>query len=443
MLHMWPVAFVVAAAAAPVAGAQGTDCETAALRVGVASLPRAGSAEWNDWVTLTGCGSRGATVIGAALRSAGVRQEGELTRLDQMAGLLDGWFQPSLVAAYEWLLRAPDASNAIRLRAMWLLAGLYAPDVEVAGPLQGFMTARCERYDRTTTLREAPTTLPGEAYDRAADAVAFVAADRSAPDYVRTTAQCWDGVIQGALAAGNIEGTDVAGDAVAARQTVVISQPTVVVERPVRVVYDCGTRFIFYNDAVADLAIRYDGYGAGVLRVRRGGPFVWVAARFGPMRFWLGDQEVVYTSAVYRPCGASMVRYPAVLPWRDWRPGLGVFIGARIVRPPVYVAPRVIVTRPARPSRPVIIRRGDTPGPGRNWPEPRGGRAAEPPRGGRTAEPSRAPEPPRVAVPKVAPDGPRSGGVSRQGGYTPRGDRGSRAGGPPPAGRGGSRGRSG
>jgi hypothetical protein len=271
---------------------------------------------------------------------------------------------------------------------MWLLAGLYVPDVEVAGPLQGYMSSRCETYERTTSLREAPNTLPAEAYDQAVDAVAFAAADRSAPEYLRTTAQCWEGVIRDGLANGTRQVSGAGQQAPPPDdRTVVGNEPaTVVVERPVRVVYDCGTRFVFYNDAMDDLAVRYDGYGAGVLRVRHGGPFVWVAARFGPVRFWLGDQELVYTSAVYRPCGARVIYSPAIYPWYGWHVGLGVFISTRVVAPRVYVGPRVIVTRPSRPV--VVVNRGHDNGRRDDgWHDPRGGRNDGPHDGGRVAVP--------------------------------------------------------
>lgn len=449
MLRTWSVIATLAAVSAPAAMAQGTGCEDAARRVGANALPRAGSPQWNDWVTLTGCGSRGATVIGSALRSDDVRRETELTRLDQLSGMLDGWFQPSLVSAYEWVLRAPDTSYGMRLRAMWLLAGLYVPDVEVAGPLQGYMSAQCETYERTTSLREAPSTLPAEAYDQAASAVAFAAADATAPEYVRTTARCWEGVIQSGLTNGT---QDVNATPVNDTRTVVVNQPAVVVARPVRVVYECGTRFVFYNDAGYDLAIRYQGYGAGVLRVAPGGPFVWVATRFDPVRFWLGDSEIWYSDAVYRPCGPRLVYAPAIYPWYGWRAGLGVFISTRVGRPGAYFGPRVVYNRPVRPYRPGVIvnRGGHNDGPrggyvrggtlgdrdrdsrGYGYRGPRGPGQSGPSGGGTVGGPTSRPagggtwRPPgggqRVAVPK-------GGGVSRSGGYQPRpgSDRGARS----------------
>jgi hypothetical protein len=326
-------------------------CEDAAVRVNSNALPRSGSSQWNDWVTLTGCGARGATVIAGALRSEGVRTESELSRLDYMAGLLDGWFQPQLVAAYEGILRSPDASNAMRLRAMWLLSGLYAPSVDVAGPLQGYMSARCETYDRNTSLREAPERLPESAYEEARSAVAFAADDRTAPEYVRSTARCWERVIADELKEGTVVEER-------APQTVVVNDNrTIYVERPVRVVYECDNRFVVYNDAGYDLAVRYSGYSSGVLRVTRGGPYVWVAARFGPVRFWVGDTEVYYTNAVYRPCHSyrnRVVVVGSVSPWHGWHVGLGVW-----VRPPAYRTVRYIVPRHRRPvihvTRPIIV----------------------------------------------------------------------------------------
>jgi hypothetical protein len=386
MLRHVSTIVAVLAAGASVAPAQSPSCEDAAARISVNALPRVGAPQWNDWVALTGCGSRGATVIAGALQSDGIRRETELTRLDHLAGLLDGWFQPALVNAYESLLRTPDASYGVKLRAMWLLSGLYVPDVDVAGPLQGYMSARCESYQRTTSLRDAPTTLPAEAYDRARDAVAFVADDRTAPEYVRSTAGCWESVIRDALANGTrqVQGDDRV--AMPANSPVLVNATTVVVERPIRVAYECGTRFVFYNDVGYDLAVRYDGYGAGTLRVASGGPYVWVAARFGPVRFWLGDREIWYAAPVYRPCGSRVVYAPAIYPWYGWHAGLGVYVGPRVVAPQVVVAPRVVVPRVTRPIVVVNPPRG-----GRDhddyWRSPRDGRRDNPPggddRGGR------------------------------------------------------------
>jgi hypothetical protein len=356
-----PLNLIQSQAPAQPPAAMQASCEDAAIRVNSNVLPRSGSAQWNDWVTLTGCGARGATVLAGALRSEGVRTETELSRLDYMAGLLDGWFQPQLVAAYEGILRSPDASNAMRLRAMWLLSGLYAPSIDVAGPLQGYMSARCETYDRNTSLREAPERLPESAYEEARSAVAFAADDRTAPEYVRTTARCWERVIADELKQGTVVEER-------APQTVLVNDNrTVYVERPLRVVYECDNRFVIYNDAGYDLAMRYDGYGSrGVLRVTRGGPYVWVAARFGPVRFWVGDTEVYYSSAAYRPCHSYRSRVIVVgdvRPWSGWHVGLGVWI-----RPPVYhtvryIIPRHHVRRPViHVTRPIIVgpnRRGN------------------------------------------------------------------------------------
>jgi hypothetical protein len=335
-------------------------CEDAAGRVNGAGLPRVGAPQWNDWVTLTGCGSRGATIIAGAIKADGVRGESELTRLDHLAGILDGWFQPQLVNAYEFILRAPDASNAMKLRAMWLLSGLYAPTVDVAGPLQGYMSARCETYERTTSLRDAPDRLPESAYDEARSAINFAADDRSSPEYVRATARCWEGVIREELSRSTIEEDDA--------PQVVHASNTVVVHRPVRVVYDCDNRFVFYNDAGYDLAVRYSGYGTGVLRVTRGGPFVWASARFGPVRFWMGDTEIYYETAVYRPCysyGHRIIVGGPVYPWHGWHSGLGVYINVNvpIVRPRVrYVVRPVYTTRRTifypRTTRPIIVNQG-------------------------------------------------------------------------------------
>src|SRR6185369_5831268 len=86
----------LAAIAAPTASAQAAPstqpagCEEAAVRINTNALPRAGAPQWNDWMTLTGCGTRGATIVASALRSDGIRTETELTRLDHLTNLLDG-----------------------------------------------------------------------------------------------------------------------------------------------------------------------------------------------------------------------------------------------------------------------------------------------------------------------------------------------------------------
>ncbi|MCC7194068.1 MAG: hypothetical protein IT356_00775 [Gemmatimonadaceae bacterium] len=423
MLRHVAVAIAVVAAGAASLPAQATGCEDAAARVGASALPRVGTPGWTDWMTLTGCGARGATVIAGALQSDAVRRETELTRLDHLAGLLDGWFQPSLINAYEDLLRSPDASFGVKLRAMWLLAGLYVPDVDVAGPLQGFTSARCEAYERTTTLRDAPATFPAPAYDRASEAVSHVADDPYVPEYVRSTAACWESVIRDGLAQGTREVR-------AEPQVPVVGAPLpppVIVGAPVRVVYDCGSRFVFYNDAGYDLAVRYDGYGTGVLRVAHGGPFVWAAGGFGPVRFWLGERAIVYAAPVYRACANRVVVAPAIDPWYGWRSGLGVYVGARVVAPRVVVVPRAVAPRMGRPI--VVVRptrtdryRDD------GWNGPRGPERAAPPARPRAPIPAgpaapRQPIPPRPAVPRqpmAAPSGPRS---SQPEPPAPRGDR--------------------
>lgn len=350
-------------------------CEDAAVRLNGTALPRAGAVQWNDWVTLTGCGSRGAAIIAGTITSDAVRRESELTRLDQFAGLLDGWFQPQLVTAYEFVLRAPDASAAMKLRAMWLLAGLYAPRVDVAGPLQGFMSARCEAYERSTILREAPERLPEVAYHAARAAINAAADDRISPEFVRSTARCWDGVLRDEFAHSAV----VEDDAPTAMLT---SHAAAMLNGPVRVVYDCDGRFVFYNDAGYDLAVRYSGHGSGVLRVTRGGPFIWTTGRFGPVRFWMGDTEIFYEQVAYRPC---------------YSPGRRVIVSG-------YVVPRVV--------RPIIVN------PGRpRAAEPGRPRAAEPRRTqphrtpeSRREAPRNRPETPRTAVPKRGDEQPRRKG---------------------------------
>jgi hypothetical protein len=190
-----------------------------------------------------------------------------------------------------------------------------------------------------------------------------------------------------------------------AQSTVVIEQPiqpTVVIQRPVRVVYECDNRFVFYNEAGYDLAVRYGGYGSGgVLRVAHGGPYVWVAARFGPVRFWVGDQEVWYGDATYRPCGGRRVIFaPVIYPWQGWRIGLGMYIGHRYVSPR-YLTPRVY--------RPIIVGPPRRVPDGRNDPrgrDERGGRGDEPRGGGNAAPrgPARnEPAPPPRAAPRPEP----------------------------------------
>ena len=87
MLRTSFVAIAAALLVAPAASAQSVQpvgCEDAAVRISTNSLPRVGAQQWNDWITLTGCGTRGATIIASALRSDGVRAETELTRLDHL-----------------------------------------------------------------------------------------------------------------------------------------------------------------------------------------------------------------------------------------------------------------------------------------------------------------------------------------------------------------------
>jgi hypothetical protein len=348
-------------AQAPASAQLVAGCEDAAARVNGATLPRVGASAWTDWVTLTGCGTRGATIIAGALQSDAIRGESELSRLDHLTGLLDGWFQPQLVNAYQFILRSPESSNGMKLRAMWLLSGLYAPSVDVAGPLQGYMSAKCETYDRNTNLRDAPERLPESAYDEARGAILAAANDRMAPEYLRSTARCWDNVIDDEVKHGTVVEDD-------APQVVHASNTTVVVERPIRVVYDCDNRFVFYNDAGYDLAVRYSGYSSGVLRVGRGGPLVWTSARFGPVRFWMGDTEIYYADAVYRPCyGRRVIVGGPIYPWGGWHAGLGVYIrvGPVVVSRVRYIVPRHysrrVYTRPIivpRVVRPIIVNPG-------------------------------------------------------------------------------------
>ena len=188
------------------------------------------------------------------------------------------------------------------------------------------------------------------------DAYAATATDGYAPEYVRTTARCWEAVVQDAMAMGD---RGVRDGRVAVEGPPPMPPTTVIVEPPVRVVYDCDNRYVFYNEAGYDLAVRYAGYGAGVLRVAHGGPFVWVAARFGPMQFWVGDTPIVYTSAMHRPCGGRrIVVGPVIYPWYGWRAGLGVYVGPRYVAPRYGPPLRYVVPRPNHPVMVVPPRRG-------------------------------------------------------------------------------------
>jgi len=352
------------------AAAEAGPCEDAASRIAGAPLPRVGATEWADWVALTGCGGRGATIVAGALQSDRVRAETDLQRVDHLAGLLDGWFQPQLISAYEALLADRATSNAMRLRSMWLLGGLLVPTTDVAGPLQGYMSDACHTYERSTSLRDAPEGIPSDAYDRARNVLAASADDRNAPDFLRRTARCWEELVRDAqngsariFRAETLPRADRSDrrDREDDRRyddrdrTVIVERPTtVVVERPVRVVYECDNRYVFYNDGGYDLAIRYSGYGNGVLRVRHGGPYVWTAARFGPTRFWLGDTELFYSDVVYRPCGGRRVTIGASIGiWTGWHTGLGIWIGRnvgpRIINRPIVTGPVVVYPRAPRP----------------------------------------------------------------------------------------------
>jgi hypothetical protein len=176
-------------------------CDSAAMTVAGHALPRAGAAEWSNWVALTGCGSRGAAVLAGALQSHAVRAEKDVARIDVLTGLLDGWYAPQLITTYESVAAASEATQALRLRAMWLLSGLFEPSVDVAGPLQAYTVRSCSAYGRTTSLRDAPSSLPPGASDGVRDALAIVAADKSSPSAVRSTAECWTGVLGGQVVA--------------------------------------------------------------------------------------------------------------------------------------------------------------------------------------------------------------------------------------------------
>jgi hypothetical protein len=200
-----PVAVAITLAAhlntATAQGIARVRCDSAAMTVAGHALPPAGAAEWSNWVALTGCGARGAAVLAGALQSHALRAERDVVRIDLLTGLLDGWYAPQLVTTYEAVAAADDATAALRLRAMWLLAGLFEPSVDVAGPLQSYSVRTCSAFGRTTSLRDAPSSLPPGASDGVRDALAAVATDKSAPSAVRNTAQCWGDVVAGHVVA--------------------------------------------------------------------------------------------------------------------------------------------------------------------------------------------------------------------------------------------------
>jgi hypothetical protein len=200
-------AVVVLALNAPHAPAQGiarVRCDSAAMFVAGRGLPQPGSADWGNWVALTGCGSRGAAVIAGALRSSALRSEKDVAELDVLTGLLDGWYAPQLITTYQYVAAASDATPAIRLRSMWLLAGLFAPTIDVAGPLQGFTLISCKPYARTTALRDAPSSIPPGALEGVRTSFAGIARDLASPESVRMAAQCWEDVVSGQFAAEQV-----------------------------------------------------------------------------------------------------------------------------------------------------------------------------------------------------------------------------------------------
>jgi hypothetical protein len=314
-------------------------CESASAAVAEHPLPAVGAAEWNNWITLTNCGSRGATVAAGVIQSRAVRTEADPARLDALAGILDGWFAPALVSAYESATASREASPAFRLRAMWLLAGLFSPAVEVAGPLQGYTASSCATYDRTTALRDVPRSLPQSVYDGARDTFAHVADDASAPQAVRNTARCWVAVVSGSslAAAGGVGSMPGAAPAdpmmsqepmssaqplptqeeMQARaraqaapgsstdDLLVPASPDMPLDVPVEVVYDCGDRYYLRNTGYVDMSVRY-GIAGGAFSYMRVGPrgsSVILAPSIGATRFWVGDRELAFSTYPYRACG--------------------------------------------------------------------------------------------------------------------------------------------
>ncbi len=330
-------------------------CESASAAISEHPLPAVGGAEWNNWVTLTNCGSRGATVAAGVIQSHAVRAESDGARLDALAGILDGWFSPALVSAYESASASRDASPAFRLRAMWLLAGLFSPSVEVAGPLQGYAATSCATYDRTTALREVPRSLPQSVYDGARDAFARVADDASAPQAVRTTARCWEGVVSGSslAAAGGAPGMNPTdpmagqqpkmpplptqaqaqaqadaqaqangqmvqqqGQGTASEDLLVPASTDLPLDVPVRLLYDCDDRYYLQNTGYADISVRY-GLAGGAFSYARVGPrrsSLILAPSFAGTRFWVGERELAFAPYPYRACGGYGYAYAPLDP---------------------------------------------------------------------------------------------------------------------------------
>ena len=325
----------------------GATCDRAARGVLEKPLPAPGTEGWNDFMVLTSCGSRGATVIAGVLLSPIVRQETDPGRLDALAGMLDGWFAPALVTAYETVVSAREASPGMRLRTMWLLSGLLAPNTEVAGPLQGYTANSCSATERVTSLRGAPNSMPQQAYDDARLAYARAASDPSATDAVRGTARCWGDVVGGRMNAGAMTsaGGRPSGDrienpsATVDPAVITAGPPPITVIEPIEVRYECDGRFVVLNQGPALMNLRYEIVGAGwggMIQIGGRASHVFVAARMGPIRFLIGDREVAYVRYVRRAC-------------YEWRDGFTVVVASRMYFPPPYMTRRPTVVVPPRP----------------------------------------------------------------------------------------------
>jgi hypothetical protein len=342
----------LAAMALPLSAQEGTtnspNCDRAARGVLEKPLPAPGTEGWNSFMELTSCGSRGATVVAGVIQSPMVRAEMDPARLDALTGMLDGWFSPALVNAYESVVASPQSSPGMRLRAMWLLSGLLAPNTEVAGPLQGYTASTCGSYDRVTALRNAPNALPQQAYDDARLALARAASDPTAPDAVRSTARCWSDAVIGRGNAGTSYGSTVQtvsddrenAPTTVVNQTTVINNgpPPITVVEPIEVRYECDGRFVILNQSPALMSLRYEVEGAGwggMLQVGGRASHVFVAARVGPLRFYVGSREVAYVRYTRRSCFDWHDRYTVVVASRMYYP------------PPVYLSQRpAVVVRP-------------------------------------------------------------------------------------------------
>ena len=98
-------------------------------------------------------------------------------------------------------------------------------------------------------------------------------------------------------------------------------------------------RFIVLNQSPALMSMRYEVVGAGwggIMQVGGRGSHVFVAARVGPLRFFVGDREVAYVRYERRSC-------------YGWHDGYTIVVASRMYRPPVYMTRRPTVVVRQRP----------------------------------------------------------------------------------------------